>query len=74
MSTPTMTAEELSAVRAMLSSGHIAAPLVVSEYLDDGRFGILDGENRIVIGVGRGLTREQCVEICVKANGKDVAE
>ena len=41
---------------------------VVSEYLDDGDFGIVNARNRIVVRIGEGFTREQLEEISATYN------
>ena len=40
-----------------------------SQYLDDGRYGVVDGDNYIIIGVSVGLTKEECERIATYHNG-----
>jgi hypothetical protein len=43
-------------------------PWIASEYLDDGRIGILSANNLIVVGINAGLTREQAQQIVAVVN------
>lgn len=45
---------------------------VASQYLDDARWGILDSDNHIIIGVSKELTQEQ-VEAVVLAHNQDMS-
>lgn len=42
---------------------------LASEYLDDGRWGVLTERNEIVVGVSWGLTKEQCKFLAEVHNG-----
>ena len=39
-----------------------------SQYLDDGRYGVVDGDNYIIIGVSVGLTKEECERVATYHN------
>lgn len=36
---------------------------VASDYMDMGKFGVLDNDNRIILGISLNLTKEQCKTI-----------
>lgn len=45
---------------------------VASEYLDNGQYGVLNGNNEIVVGIGLGLNRLACQRIAENHN-RDLA-
>jgi hypothetical protein len=62
---------DYAACNALAATEQVAAPvdkLFASQYLDDGRYGLVSGDNEIIVGVSCGLSEDNAIRLAASWN------